>query len=172
MEPSYSVVMQSHFGPIWICATDKGICGIEFGDKLDRMARFLERNNIDAPQLTPTSLLDRVIAQLEDYLNRRLEHFDVPLDLRGTPFQLAVWDELVHIPYGETLTYGEIAMEIERPRAAQAVGRAVGANPVPIIVPCHRVVGHDGSLTGYAYGLERKSALLELEQNGLQLRML
>ena len=93
------------------------------------------------------------------------------LDLRGTEFQHQVWLQLQQIPYGETTTYGAIATLLGRPKASQAVGQAVGANPVSVIVPCHRVVGANGSLTGYGGGLERKAILLELEQAGLQLRM-
>ncbi|MFN3763308.1 MAG: methylated-DNA--[protein]-cysteine S-methyltransferase, partial [Anaerolineae bacterium] len=89
--------------------------------------------------------------------------FDLPLDLRGTPFQRRVWEELRRVPYGQTVAYGELARRVGRPGAARAVGRAVGANPVPIIVPCHRVVGADGSLVGYGGGLEIKAALLRLE---------
>jgi len=176
MDRAYTVVTSSPLGKIWICATDYGICALEFGEKVGRLARYLVRHQIDVPDSNDAllsdspSILDKAVEQLAAYFERRLRQFDLPLDLRGTPFQLAVWDELLHIPYGQTLTYGEIALEVERPRASQAVGGAVGANPVSIIVPCHRVLGHDGALTGYAYGIERKEALLQLEQAGLQLR--
>ena len=87
----------------------------------------------------------------------------MPLDLRGTAFQLRVWNELLKIPYGSTVSYGEVARRIGNPRAGQAVGAAVGRNPVPIVVPCHRVIGQDGSLVGFAGGLATKEKLLELE---------
>lgn len=99
---------------------------------------------------------------LEEYFSGREPDFTPPLRLRGTPFQRAVWEQLRTIPYGETLSYGELARRLGS--SARAVGGAVGRNPVSLLVPCHRVVGADGSLTGYAAGLERKTALLRLEQ--------
>jgi methylated-DNA-[protein]-cysteine S-methyltransferase len=104
------------------------------------------------------------LGQLEAYFGGRLTRFDLPLRLDGTEFQRRVWDALVEIPYGETASYGEIAGRIGSPGAARAVGLANGRNPVGIIVPCHRVIGSDGSLTGYGGGLERKLTLLQLER--------
>jgi methylated-DNA-[protein]-cysteine S-methyltransferase len=101
--------------------------------------------------------------ELDAYFNGKLESFGVPLDRRGTPFQLKVWEELCRIPYGKTRSYGQIARTIGYPLAARAVGHAVGNNPIAIVVPCHRVIGADGSLTGYASGLDRKRYLLNLE---------
>lgn len=101
--------------------------------------------------------------QLDEYFAGRRRSFDLDLDPAGTPFQLAVWEALRSIPYGTTTTYGEIAARIGRPGAGRAVGGAVGRNPLSIVVPCHRVVGSDGSLTGFGGGLGRKTALLELE---------
>jgi len=167
----------SLLGPLWICATAAGVCGLGFGEhpsdaEVRRMARYgIACDSITRPEPASSPVLEAAVAQLADYFDRRLKVFDVPLDLRGTPFQKAVWEELLTIPYGKTLTYGEVAMEVERPRAFQAVGQANGANPVAIIVPCHRVVGRNGALTGYAAGVERKAALLQLEQAGLQLRL-
>lgn len=108
-------------------------------------------------------VLDEAAAQLLDYLAGRRESFDVPLAPRGTEHQRLVWDALLRIPRGHATTYGELARQIGKPKAAQAVGQAVGHNPVSIVVPCHRVVGADGSMTGYAGGLERKRFLLDLE---------
>lgn len=105
-----------------------------------------------------------VAAQLEAYFAGELTEFDVPLLLEGTDFQRQVWEGLRAIPYGETRSYGELATTIGRPRAMRAVGLANGRNPVAIIVPCHRVIGADGSLTGYGGGMDRKRALLTLEQ--------
>jgi len=101
--------------------------------------------------------------QLQEYFAGRLRKFSVPLDLRGTPFQRQVWEQLGHIPYGETRSYRQIAQALGRPKAARAVGQATGSNPVAIIVPCHRVIGANGRLTGYGGGLPRKQDLLELE---------
>ncbi len=105
----------------------------------------------------------RVIDALTRYFSGELRQFKLPLAPDGTPFQRRVWDELTRIPYGETISYGELARRLGDPSAVRAVGRANGANPIAIVVPCHRVIGADGTLTGYAGGLERKRALLELE---------
>jgi methylated-DNA-[protein]-cysteine S-methyltransferase len=111
----------------------------------------------------------RVEAQLEEYFAGRRTAFDVPLDLAGSPFQRRVWDALQDIPYGETVSYGELARRVGVPSAARAVGVANRENPVAVIVPCHRVIGADGSLTGFGGGLERKRLLLELEAGVLSL---
>jgi methylated-DNA-[protein]-cysteine S-methyltransferase len=103
-------------------------------------------------------------SQLREYFSGSRRHFDIPLRLQGTPFQMKVWNALMEIPLGSTVSYGELAGRIKRRDAARAVGAAVGRNPVSVIVPCHRVIGSGGSLTGYAGGLERKRALLDLEE--------
>ncbi|HTQ09463.1 MAG TPA: methylated-DNA--[protein]-cysteine S-methyltransferase [Fimbriimonadaceae bacterium] len=101
--------------------------------------------------------------QLARYFAGDLESFDLPISLEGTPFQMSVWKLLQEIPYGQTTTYGEIARQLGDPNASRAVGTAVGRNPISIIVPCHRVLGAGGTITGYAGGVERKRALLDLE---------
>ena len=101
--------------------------------------------------------------QLLEYFAGRRKAFDVPLAPKGTPFQLAVWNALLEVPYGETVTYAELARRIGRPAAVRAVGAANGANPIPVIIPCHRVIGSNGTLTGYGGGIERKQWLLALE---------
>jgi methylated-DNA-[protein]-cysteine S-methyltransferase len=103
------------------------------------------------------------VAQLEEYFAGRRTRFELPLDLAGTPFQRAVWEELLAIPYGTTISYTALAQALGRPDRVRAAAAAVGKTPVPIIVPCHRVVGIHGSLTGYGGGLQRKRALLDLE---------
>lgn len=105
--------------------------------------------------------------QLAEYFSGARTDFDLPLSLKGTPFQLAVWNELLKIPFGETASYGEIARRIGKAGASRAVGMANNKNPIMIVVPCHRVIGSDGGLTGYAAGLGVKSALLELEKRRL-----
>jgi methylated-DNA-[protein]-cysteine S-methyltransferase len=105
-----------------------------------------------------------VQAQLREYFAGERVAFETPLALQGTPFELQVWRALTDIPYGETVSYGEIARRIGQPSAARAVGLANGRNPIAVIVPCHRVIGANGTLTGYGGGLERKRLLLELEQ--------
>lgn len=107
--------------------------------------------------------LDDVCRQLDQYFAGKRRQFEVRLAPRGTAFQQQVWQALQRIPYGTTCSYSDLANEIDRPRAVRAVGTANGANPISIIIPCHRVIGRDGSLTGYAGGLPRKQLLLELE---------
>lgn len=102
--------------------------------------------------------------QLTAYFDRRLTRFDIPLDPRGTPFQLDVWRALLDIPAGETISYGELARRIGRPSASRAVGAANGANPLPIVIPCHRVIGASGKLTGFAGGIPTKTWLLDHER--------
>jgi methylated-DNA-[protein]-cysteine S-methyltransferase len=113
------------------------------------------------------SLGNWAVRELDAYFAGALQKFTLPLDLRGTPFQKAVWDALLGLPYGETQAYSDIARAIGKPAAVRAVGLANGANPVSIIVPCHRVIGKSGDLVGYGGGLERKRALLELESRSL-----
>ena len=114
----------------------------------------------------PTPLLEEGCRQLLEYLRGERKQFDLPLAMQGTAFQKKVWAELVRIPWGETRTYREIALAVDCPKGFRAVGMANNRNPLPIFIPCHRVVGSDGSLTGYAGGLELKQALLALEGIG------
>jgi methylated-DNA-[protein]-cysteine S-methyltransferase len=121
------------------------------------------------PEVAPSWLEDpepfrALAAELDTYLRGEPVSFEVPLDLRGTAFQLEVWSELQRIPTGTTVSYGELAAAVGRPSAARAVAAAVARNPVSIVVPCHRVVGANGTLTGYAGGIERKRALLTMER--------
>ncbi len=111
-------------------------------------------------------LLARATAELEEYFEGTRREFTLPLAPAGTPFQKEVWTALLSIPYGETLSYGQVAARIGRPKACRAVGMANNRNPIAIIIPCHRVIGADGSLTGYASGLGIKVSLLELEKSG------
>ena len=134
----------------------------ERGGALARISYLRDREEKgERPVWTP--LLEETRRQLDAYFAGRLRVFDLPLDLRGTDFQKAVWRQLCAIPFGELMTYGEVARVLERPGAARAVGMACHVNPVMIVVPCHRIVGADGSLTGYAPGLDVKRFLLRLE---------
>lgn len=112
-----------------------------------------------------SATLHTAIAQIDEYFNRERTAFDLPLLLTGTDFQKRVWQSLMEIPYGHTMTYGALAAKIGRPSSVRAVANANGANPLSIIVPCHRVIGSDGTLTGYGGGLETKQYLLSLEGN-------
>ncbi|HEV2388643.1 MAG TPA: methylated-DNA--[protein]-cysteine S-methyltransferase [Candidatus Acidoferrales bacterium] len=154
--------LQSPVGPLLLAATERGICRLSFMAGRHSVAPVPGWKRARAP-------FARAIRQLESYFAGRLREFDLPLDLEGTPFQLRVWQRLPGIPYGETISYGELAREIGRPGAARAVGLANGSNPVAIILPCHRVVGSNGALTGYGGGLLIKHKLLALE--GRQLRL-
>ena len=143
--------MNSPLGPLTLKASEKGLLSVHFGSVVP-----------------PNAVVDlnahrENLKQLRQYFDGERTVFDLPLDLQGTPFQLAVWNELLKIPYGETRSYGEIARRIGKPGAARAVGMANHENPVAIVIPCHRVVGADGTLTGYAGGLDIKKKLLELE---------
>ncbi len=149
----YFFVMPSPVGELTLTEEDGRLVGLSF-----------ERGRISDAAEQPTPLLMCAKTQLEEYFSGRRRVFDLPLAPTGTPFQQAVWQALRQIPYGETRTYGEIAVQIGRPRAARAVGMANHQNPIAVIQPCHRVVGASGRLTGYAGGLDRKEYLLRLEQ--------
>lgn len=113
-----------------------------------------------------TEISDKIFNQIEKYLKGEIREFDIydMLEIKGTAFQKSVWEELIKIPYGETRTYKEIAQKINKPKALRAVGSAIGKNPFFIIIPCHRVIGSDGKLRGFAYGLDIKEKLLDLEK--------
>jgi methylated-DNA-[protein]-cysteine S-methyltransferase len=148
----------TRLGPVTMAATGQGLAGLWFAGQKHHPDTRGWRTEDDNPWLIQAR------AQLADYLAGRRTGFDLPLDLRsGSVFQQAVWNALCNIPAGSTTSYGAVSRQIGRPSAVRAVGAAVGRNPVSIIVPCHRVLGANGALTGYAGGLERKAALLALE---------
>jgi methylated-DNA-[protein]-cysteine S-methyltransferase len=154
-------ILESPFGPLTLVAAGAGLQRLYFPDH----APALDHDDSDPDVLAPAA------EQLEQYFNGERTTFDLPLDYRGTAFQQRVWAALQKIPYGTTTTYGSLARELGSGRPggahdARAVGAAVGATPIPIVIPCHRVIGADGSLTGYGGGLDRKRALLELEAAG------
>ena len=154
--------VQSPLGSITIAATSTGLAGLWFEDQ-----KHLPPE-LSGAAVWPTDpshpVLKQVSQQLTEYFAGQRLRFDVPMDLAGgTAFQLSVWQALLAIAPGETASYSDISSRIGKPAAVRAVGAAVGRNPVSIIVPCHRVLGADGSLTGYAGGLDRKTALLKLE---------
>ncbi|MGI5340861.1 methylated-DNA--[protein]-cysteine S-methyltransferase [Streptomyces sp. CA-181903] len=150
-------VIDSPYGPLTLVAADgTTLSGLYVLDQRHRPGD----EGFGHPDPAP---FGQVARQMAAYFEGRLTRFDVPLDLRGTAFQRRVWAGLLEIPYGETMSYGELARHIGAPSASRAVGLANGKNPVSIIVPCHRVIGADGSLTGYGGGVDRKRRLLELE---------
>ena len=159
-------VMESPIGPLRIVEQGGVITAIEFspflpsGQSHDGRPRGAQQD--DHPVLV------EAVMQLRAYFDRDLKEFDLPLAPVGSAFQQLVWDQLVRIEYGETASYGEIARRLGKSNAAsRAVGLANGSNPIPIVIPCHRVIGANGTLTGYAGGIERKQTLLELEQDAL-----
>jgi methylated-DNA-[protein]-cysteine S-methyltransferase len=158
-------VMESPLGAITLAADLSGtLVYLGFGER-DPRHRLLEALDPEAAGLAlEAGPLEPVRRQLEAYFQGTLRAFDLPVAPRGTPFQLRVWAELRRIPYGATISYGELARRLGDPKLTRAVGAANGANPISIIIPCHRVIGADGSLTGYGGGLEVKRELLALER--------
>ncbi|MGI5193727.1 methylated-DNA--[protein]-cysteine S-methyltransferase [Streptomyces sp. CA-288835] len=150
-------VIDSPYGPLTLVATDGVLSGLYMTDQRHRPPE----ETFGAPDDTP---FGETIDQLKAYFASELKEFDLPLRLDGTPFQRTVWEQLRRIPYGETRSYGELADAVGNPKASRAVGLANGKNPLGIIVPCHRVVGANGSLTGYGGGLDRKKRLLDFER--------
>jgi methylated-DNA-[protein]-cysteine S-methyltransferase len=152
-------VIDSPVGPLTlVCSTDNELTGLYMDEQRHRPAEDLFGARDD-------SLLPEVAVQLAEYFAGARTSFDLPLKMTGTPFQQEVWAALQDIPYGETTTYGELADALGKPQAARAVGLANGKNPISIIVPCHRVIGSTGSLTGYGGGLQRKQQLLAHERS-------
>ena len=152
---------KSTHGNVYLAATERGLAGMWFTDQrhLPDVSNWQRCDDV-----TDLPLIKAATEQLHAYFAGKLQHFDLPLDLSaGTAFQQAVWQALLAIPFGKTTSYGALSSSIGKPLAVRAVGTAIGRNPISIIVPCHRVVGADGSLTGYAGGLDRKLAFLTLE---------
>lgn len=156
-------VMASPIGDIRIVATDEAVVAIDF-----EPFRGLADGHPIGERLDDAPLLVRAVGQLEEYFARQRRTFDLPLEPHGSEFQRRVWSQLQRIDWGETASYGDIAHRLGHTHAAaRAVGLANGKNPIAIVIPCHRVIGADGSLTGYAGGIERKQFLLSLEQDAL-----
>ena len=154
--------MESPVGPLLLVADDGGLRRIEFVNGR-KPAQPDPKWQDDADQLRET------VSQLRAYFAGKLEIFNLDLAPEGTSFQLAVWKRLCEIPFGETISYGELARRIGNPNASRAVGLANGSNPIPIVIPCHRVIGSNGKLTGYGGGLPIKEKLLALERRQLRL---
>jgi methylated-DNA-[protein]-cysteine S-methyltransferase len=154
--------IESPIGPLLLAGDDHGL----------RHIHFLNGRRPPKPDpawIADPAPLQKTIRQLRAYFAGELETFDLPLAPQGTAFQLNVWQKLCDIPYGETISYGELARRIGNPKASRAVGLANGSNPIPIVIPCHRVIGSNGKLTGYGGGLEIKEKLLSLERRQLRL---
>lgn len=157
--------ISSPIGPMYICATEKGICLLEFTDR-----KMLETEFRDLQKLLKANILvgenehiTQLKKELQQYFNKERKEFTVPLDTPGSEFSRKVWDTLRTIPYGTTSSYEDLAIKVDKPTGARAVARANGMNRVAIIIPCHRIIGKNGNLTGYGGGLERKKWLLDFE---------
>jgi AraC family transcriptional regulator, regulatory protein of adaptative response / methylated-DNA-[protein]-cysteine methyltransferase len=175
-EIAYAIV-DSALGRLIVAGTQRGVCFAAMGEADSTLVAELRG---DYPRATirvadPSRREDSRIGQwadaLADYIAGRAKMPAPPMDIRGTRFQFSVWEQLRAIPAGETRSYSEIARQIGRPRAIRAVGTANGANPVSIIIPCHRAIRSSGHLGGYRWGLERKRKLLEMERSGAPLRL-
>lgn len=164
----YRQPVDTPLGTMIAIASEQGIALFEFaeGAHLERGVNDLFKHLPQGVEVRdePHPHLDRLRQEISEYFAGRRTRFDVPLHLLGTPFQLQVWSALLRIPYGRTCSYAEEAAMIGRPAAVRAVANANGRNRLPILVPCHRVIGSDGSLTGYSAGIQRKIRLLELER--------
>lgn len=145
----YIDYLDSPLGPVEISASDTGVEFVYFAESKQ--------------EISPNQITDQCKQQLIEYFDGKRKEFELPLAPKGTNFQRQVWKKLAGIPYGETKSYSDIAVQLNNPKAVRAVGAANGKNPISIIVPCHRVIGSNGTLTGYAGGLKRKSWLLNLE---------
>ncbi|OIJ88438.1 methylated-DNA--[protein]-cysteine S-methyltransferase [Streptomyces colonosanans] len=161
-------VIDSPYGPLTLVATDGVLSGLYMTDQRHRppeesFGRGVPSRERSRARGSDDTLFDEATEQLDAYFSGELKEFTLELRLDGTPFQRRVWEQLCLIPYGETRSYGELADALGSPGASRAVGLANGKNPIGIIVPCHRVVGANGSLTGYGGGLDRKKRLLDFE---------
>lgn len=157
--PLHALVVETAIGPLRLVAAREGLVGIQFHPFADWAA--------DDAMAGTHPVLDAAATQLRSYFAGDLTEFELPLAPRGTEYQLRVWEALVDVPYGSTASYSEIAHALgQPPGASRAVGLANGRNPIPVVVPCHRIIGANGSLTGYAGGLDRKQVLLDLERSG------
>lgn len=152
--------LDSPVGRLRLVATDQGLSRLLFDEQADADLR----PDGDSAQADDHPVLAAATTQLEEYFAGQRQEFDVPLDLEGTEFQRAAWTALASVPFGETRSYRQQAEAIGRPKAVRAIGAANGRNPVPIVLPCHRIVGSDGSLTGYGGGLPIKEYLLNHER--------
>ena len=156
------LISESKLGFILVAETDKGICSVSMADAPDQLIRHLSSEFHKATLLQSEEVRDRMNAILEYFDGKKL---NLPVDVQGTEFQKRVWAAISRIPYGETRSYNKIAEEIGMPKAYRAVANACGANPVPLIVPCHRVIRKNGGLGGYGMGIERKKYLLAMEKS-------
>lgn len=157
---------ECHCGRLRLGVHGKSLCLCDWvmEGRIEKTVRKMKKYLPEGEVKDDLILLERLVHELNEFFSGKRREFDVPLLLAGTEFQRKVWNTLSEVKYGETFTYKDLAKSIGRPKSVRAVANAVGANPVSIFIPCHRIVGSDGSLTGYAGGLEAKSFLLQLEK--------
>jgi methylated-DNA-[protein]-cysteine S-methyltransferase len=159
--------MDSPIGTLLLASTAEGLCFIEFGGEqegLPSLQRWCRKNFLGVHPVRDEVMNQSAKLQLQEYFDGKRRDFDLPLVLHGTPFQKEVWMQLTKIPYGETRSYKQIALAIGASKAVRAIGRANNRNPIPIVIPCHRVIGSNGALVGYGGGLPIKEYLLTLEK--------
>lgn len=160
--------LTSNHWRFYVAATTKGLVFVgSHNAPFEELSEWAKKRFSDSPLVEDRQKLEPYAIEMIEYLEGKRKAFTIPFDYSGTAFQVAVWDALCDIPYGQTKSYSDIANHINKPAAVRAVGAAIGANPVLITVPCHRVVGKNGSLTGYRGGLGMKTELLNLEKRGL-----
>ncbi|WP_020619794.1 methylated-DNA--[protein]-cysteine S-methyltransferase [Paenibacillus daejeonensis] len=163
--PVYWDLLEYKNWRLYLAAEESGLCFVgSLNGAFEELSAWAAARRPNEPLLQDRERLRPYVQEVTQYLSGETTVWDLPVAYRGTPFQQAVWEALREIPYGVTRTYSEIAQQIGRPAAVRAVGAAIGANPVMLYIPCHRVIGKDGALTGFRGGLEMKSLLLELER--------
>lgn len=153
------------YGSILVAATNKGICAVFLDNHPDKLYKELRQQFPDAELVHGDERFEKMLVKVIAFIENPNDCFELPLDIRGTTFQQKVWAALVDIPYGETRSYSEVAMQIGTPSAVRAVAQACAANKLAVIIPCHRVISVDGDLSGYRWGIQRKKRLLEREQD-------
>ncbi|NQV14730.1 methylated-DNA--[protein]-cysteine S-methyltransferase [bacterium] len=161
----YHTLVDSMVGPLGLAGTEGSVCALTLGAKVEeKLFTYLSNTYPEAEVMASGQVFNKVINQLNEYFSGNRTEFEIKLTFRGTDFQKKVWSALQEIPYGQLISYGELALRLNNPGGMRAVGAANGQNPIPIIIPCHRVIAADGSLGGYTGGLKIKHKLLNLEQ--------
>ncbi|OME80796.1 cysteine methyltransferase [Paenibacillus sp. FSL A5-0031] len=164
--PIYWTLLTHEAWSLYIAATTEGLCFIgSQNEPIDELVQWANTRYPGSPLLENVELLQPYTIEIAEYLQGSRKQFSISFHYQGTAFQQEVWKALCEIPYGETKSYSDIAHQIQRPAAVRAVGTAIGANPILITIPCHRVIGKNGSLTGYRGGIEMKTKLLQLEKH-------
>jgi len=158
-------IADSPLGRLLVAVTERGVCSVMMGDRDTQLRKDLRTEFPEAKIERADERLQETVAVVLKHLSAKEQHLDLPLDIRATAFQRQVWEKLRAIPYGQTVSYGDVAKELGKPGAVRAVGHACATNPVALVIPCHRVVREDRSLGGYRWGLDRKRKLLEQEKN-------